>query len=203
MIHCVIYLNAGRTLSDAKTPAQKWLDFDVSLLDVSVEELYLMSLPRETAKLTRKGLRINGLLYVPTDMDGLTLEKTYDVAYSRSDLSCVYVLLDNCSFKMCFLSPHQSQYSGLSQPEADVLKQAERKLRSSARKQEVAASVTSIQSIRQIVREASATGSEKPKQDGKIINENRSGEREMLPRNEFLAAIRSTPGLPHALPRVP
>ena len=79
-----------------------------------------------------------------------------------------------------FSPPHQAQYSGLSQPEADVLKQAERKLRSSARKQEVAASVTSIQSIRQIVREASAAGSDKPKQDGKIINENRSGEREML-----------------------
>ena len=180
VIHCVIYLNAGRVLTDSATPAQKWLDSGVSLLDVSVEELYLMSLPREAAKLTRKGLRINGLLYVPMDMDGLMLDKTYDVAFSRSDLSCVYVLLDDCSFKPCQLSPHQAQYSGLSQPEADVLKQAERKLRSSARKQEVAASVTSIQSIRQIVREASAAGSEKPKQDGKIINENRSGEREML-----------------------
>lgn len=64
VIHCVLYLNAGRTLSDAKTPAQKWLDSDISLLDVPVEELYLLSLPREAAKLTRKGLRINGLLYV-------------------------------------------------------------------------------------------------------------------------------------------
>ena len=180
VIHCVIYLNAGRVLADSETPAQKWLDSDVSLMDVSVEELYLMSLPRETAKLTRKGLRVNGLLYVPTDMDGLTLEKTYDVAYSRSGLSCIYVLLDNCSFKMCFLSPHQSQYSGLSQPEADVLKQAERKLRSSARKREVSASVESIQSIRQIVRDASTAGSEKSKQDGKSIKENRSGERGLL-----------------------
>ena len=167
VIHCVLYLNAGRTLSDAKTPAQKWLDSDISLLDVPVEELYLLSLPREAAKLTRKGLRINGLLYVPTDMDGLTLDKTYDVAFSRSDLSCV-------------LSPHQSQYSGLSQPEASALKQHERKQRSTARRQEVAASVESIQSIRQIVRDASAAGSEKPKQDGKVINENRSGERGLL-----------------------
>ena len=139
-----------------------------------------MSLPRETAKLTRKGLRVNGLLYVPTDMDGLTLEKTYDVAYSRSDLSCIYVLLDNYSFKMCFLSPHQSQYSGLSQPEADALKQAERKLRGSARKREVSASVESIQRIRQIVRDASLVGSEKPKQDGQSIKEHRSGERGLL-----------------------
>ena len=180
VIHCVIYLNAGRVLADSETPAQKWLDSGVSLLDVPAEELYLMSLPRDTAKLTRKGLRLNGLLYVPTDMDSLTLDKTYDVAFSRSDLSCVYVLLDDCSFKMCFLSPHQSQYNGLSQPEADVLKQEERKLRSSARKHEVSASVESIQSIRQIVRDASLVGSEKPKQDGKMINENRSGERGLL-----------------------
>ena len=68
VIHCVLYLNSGRSLSDAKTPAQKWLDSDISLLDVPVEELYLLSLPREAAKLTRKGLRINGLLYVPTDI---------------------------------------------------------------------------------------------------------------------------------------
>lgn len=180
VIHCVLYLNAGRTLSDAKTPAQKWLDSDISLLDVPVEELYLLSLPREAAKLTRKGLRINGLLYVPTDMDGLTLDKTYDVAFSRSDLSCVYVLLNDRSFKPFWLSPHQSQYSGLSQPEASALKQHERKQRSTARRQEVAASVESIQSIRQIVRDASAAGSEKPKQDGKVINENRSGERGLL-----------------------
>jgi len=180
VLRCVLYLNAGQTLSDAKTPAQKWLESDVSLLDVSVEEIYLMSLPREAAKLTRKGLGINGLLYVPTDLDRLMLDKTYDVAFSRSDLSCVYVLLDDCSFKPCWLSPHQSQYSGLSQPEADALKQHERKQRSTARKHEVSASVENIQSIRQIVRDATLAGSEKTKQDGKSIKEHRSGERGLL-----------------------
>ena len=180
VIHCVIYINSGRILADAVTPAQKWLDSGASLLDVPTEELQLMSLPRKSAKLTRKGLRLNGLLYVPMDMDGLTLDKVYDVAFSRSDLSNVYILLDDCSFTPCRLSPHQTQYTGLSQPEADLLKQEERKLRSSARKQEVAASVESIQSIRQIVRDASLVGSDKPKQDGKIISENRSGERGLL-----------------------
>ena len=180
VIHCVLYINSGRILADAVTPAQKWLNSGVSLLNVPAGELILMSLPRENAKLTRKGLRLNGLLYVPMDMEDLTLDKTYDVAYSRSDLSCIYILLDDYSFKPCTLSPHQSQYSGLSQLEADALKQHERKQRSTARKQEVAASVTSIQSIRQIVKTASAAGSEKPRQDGKIINENRTGERGLL-----------------------
>ena len=180
IIHCVLYINSGRILADAKTPARKWLDSGVSLMNVPADELILMSLPRESAKLTRKGLRLNGLLYVPRDMEGLALDKTYDVAYSRSDLSNVYILLDDCSFKPCRLSPHQAQYSGLSQPEADALKQHERKQRSAARKHEVATSVASLQSIRQIVRDASAAGSQKSKQDGKIIGENRSDERRML-----------------------
>lgn len=180
VIHCVLYINSGRILTDAKTPAQKWLDSGVALLDVSAEELFLMSLPRESAKLTRKGLRLNGLLYVPAGMDGLMLDNVYDVAFSRADLGCVYILMEDCSFRPCRLSPHQSQYSGLSQPEADVMKQEERKLRSSAKKREVTASVESIQSIRQIVRDASAAGPQKSKQDGKTINENRSNERRLL-----------------------
>lgn len=57
VIHCVLYIKSGCILADVKTPAQKWLDSDVSLLN-------------------------------------------------------------DCSFKSCFLSPHQSQYSGLSQPGA-------------------------------------------------------------------------------------
>ena len=80
VIHCVLYLNAGRSLSDAETPAQKWLSSGFSLLTVPSEELHLMALPRERAKLTRKGLRLNGLLYVPTDIYGLPLDETYDVA---------------------------------------------------------------------------------------------------------------------------
>ena len=139
-----------------------------------------MSFPRESAKLTRKGLRLNGLLYVPADMEGLTLDKTYQVAFSHSDLSNIYILMDDCSFRACRLSPHQAQYAGLSQPEADVLKQHERKQRGIAAKREIAASVESIQSIRQIVQDASLAGSQKSKQDGKIINENRSGERGLL-----------------------
>lgn len=180
VIHCVLYLNAGRALNDAVTPAQKWLDSGVALLDVPAQELLLMSLPRENIKLTRKGLRLNGLLYVPADMEGLTLDKTYQVAFSQSDLSNIYILMEDCSFRPCRLSPHQSQYSGLSQPEADALKQHERKRRGAAAKREIAASVESLQNIRQIVQGATLAGSPKSKQDGKIISENRSGERGLL-----------------------
>ena len=88
--------------------------------------------------------------------------------------------MEDGTFKPCRLSSYQSQYSGLAQPEADELKREERKRRGAAGKREIAASVESIQSIRQIIREASAAGSEKLKQDGKIIKANRSGERGLL-----------------------
>ena len=180
VIHCVLYINSGRILADAVTPSQKWIDSGVSPLDVPAEELFLMSLPRENAKLTRKGLRMNGLLYVPADMDGLVLGEVYPVAYDPSDLSGVSIIMEDGTFKPCRLSSYQSQYSGLAQPEADELKREERKRRGAAGKREIAASVESIQSIRQIIREASAAGSEKLKQDGKIIKANRSGERGLL-----------------------
>ena len=43
VIHCVLYLNAGRVLADTVTPAQKWLDSGVSLLNAPAEELFLIS----------------------------------------------------------------------------------------------------------------------------------------------------------------
>ena len=110
------------------------------------------------------------------DITGLSITE-------RANMGISFAFQQPVRFKgitVSHLSPHQSQYSGLSQPEANAMKQDERKKRNTARKHEVAASVESIQSIRQIVRDASAVGSGKLKQDGKVISENRSDERRML-----------------------
>ncbi|MDE7246761.1 MAG: DDE-type integrase/transposase/recombinase [Lachnospiraceae bacterium] len=180
VIHCILYLNAGRSLADAETLAQKWVAAAPQLMDVPDEEMLLTALPRERVKLTRKGLRINGLLYVPTNMDGLILEEKYTVCYNPSDLSAVFILMDDCSFKLCPLASCQTQYTGLSQTEADILKQEERKRRGAAGKREVEASIMSIQNIRQIVQSAENAGAEKSIQNGKDIQENRSDERRRL-----------------------
>ncbi len=165
VIHCVLYLNSGRFLEDAETPAQKWLAAAPSLLDVPFEELLLMALPREQAKLTRKGLRVNKLLYVPEDMGGLILNKIYTVSSSPSDLSCVYILTDGGTFRKCSLSSPYQHYTGLSQPEAEVLIREEQKRRKAAEKREVAASAENIQNIQAVLRGALADGTEKPRQD--------------------------------------
>ena len=105
LIHCIVYLNSGRTLSSGCTPAQLWAESTPQLLDVDAEELRLMSLPRTTAKLSRKGVRVNGVLYVPADMDGLFLGDTCSLAYDPANLSSVY--LAEHDFRPCTAAPGQ------------------------------------------------------------------------------------------------
>ena len=105
LIHCIVYLNSGRTLSSGYTPAQLWAETTPQLLDVDANSLHLMSLPRTTAKLSRKGVRVNGVLYVPTDMDGLYLGDTLTLAYNPANLSRVY--LAEHDFRPCMAAPGQ------------------------------------------------------------------------------------------------
>lgn len=72
VIHSVLYLNSGR-LIDGKTPAERWTELSPRLMEVDLQELHIQTLPRDTAKLTRKGLRINRMWYAPDDADGLTI----------------------------------------------------------------------------------------------------------------------------------
>ncbi len=105
LIHCIVYLNSGRTLSSGHTPAQLWQSSAPQLLDVDANELYLLSLPRVAAKLTRKGVRVNGVLYVPTDMEGLFLGDTCSLTFDPADLSCVY--LAEHDWRVCEAAPGQ------------------------------------------------------------------------------------------------
>lgn len=105
LIHCIVYLNSGRTLSSGYTPAQLWQASTPQLLDVDANALRLMSLPRTAAKLTRKGVRVNGVLYVPNDMEGLFLGDTCSLAFDPANLSRVY--LAEHDFRPCMAAPGQ------------------------------------------------------------------------------------------------
>lgn len=130
LIHCIVYLNSGRTLSSGCTPAQLWQSSTPQLLDVDANSLYLMSLPRAAAKLTRKGLRVNGILYVPTDMDGLFLADTCSLSYDPANLSRVY--LAEHDFRPCMAAPGQgveeqslSDYQATQEGRRAMLREAE------------------------------------------------------------------------------
>ena len=92
VIHSVLYLNSGR-LIDGKTPAERWLEMSPRLMTVDMEDLHIQTLPRDTAKLTRKGLRINHIWYAPDDTDGLTIGDSYTIAYDQADLRRIHIIL--------------------------------------------------------------------------------------------------------------
>ena len=81
VIHSVLYLNSGR-LVDGKTPAERWTELSPRLMAVDPQELHIQTLPRDTAKLTRKGLRINRMWYAPDDADGLTIGDSYSANFA-------------------------------------------------------------------------------------------------------------------------
>ena len=97
---------------------------------MDANSLYLMSLPRAAAKLTRKGLRVNGILYVPTDMDGLFLADTCSLSYDPANLSRVY--LAEHDFRPCMAAPGQgveeqslSDYQATQEGRRAMLREAE------------------------------------------------------------------------------
>lgn len=176
VIHAVLYLNSGRVLKSGKTPAQQWSEAAPRLLEVPMDELRLMSLPRQAVKLARKGFRVNALWYTPENMDGLFLGDTYTLAYDQTNLSCVYLVMEH-EFRRCPAAPGQG-VDGVSQAEFEALKKRQEASRRVATAQEVQASTKSLQCIQEIVH--GAQGMADRRQEGQAIKANRTAERRRI-----------------------
>lgn len=144
LIHCIVYLNSGRALPSGKSPTQLWAESTPQLLDVDPNELYLMSLPRAAAKLTRKGVRVNGILYAPADMEGLFLADTCSLAYDPANLSRVY--LAEHDFRPCMAAPGQ----GVEELSLTAYQAAQHHRRAMMREAEGVATSASIDCLRAI-----------------------------------------------------
>ena len=160
IIYAVLYLNSGRRLPDGRTPAQKWMEASPHLLEAPARELYQKTLPRISGKLTRKGFRVNRFWYYPSDMENLALEDSYTLAYDPSDTAAVFLVLPDGSHRPCLLQSGGEAYKGVSLSELDIARKEEREARKAGQAQEDAASMASIQAIRQVVREASQSQSQ-------------------------------------------
>lgn len=176
VIHAVLYLNSGRVLKSGKTPTQQWSEAAPRLLEVPMDELRLMSLPRQAVKLARKGFRVNALWYTPENMDGLFLGDTYTLAYDQTNLSCVYLVMEH-EFRRCPAAPGQG-VDGVSQAEFEALKKRQEASRRVATAQEVQASTKSLQCIQEIVH--GAQGMADRRQEGQAIKANRTAERRRI-----------------------
>jgi len=155
VIYCILYLNSGRPLVDGRTPAQHWLESEPHLLEAAYQEVLLLALPRTSAKLTRTGLRVNKLTYVPTG-SGLRIGERYTVAYDRSCLSHIYIVTPTAAPMLCSLSADSAEYAGLSQPEAELQRAEKKSQRQMAERKQLQASVETIQGIETIIKAAEA-----------------------------------------------
>ena len=56
------------------------------MMAVDPQQLYVQTLPRDSEKLTWKGIWINRMWYAMDDADGLTIGDMYIIAYDPADL---------------------------------------------------------------------------------------------------------------------
>ena len=149
VIHSILYLNSGRLIG-GKTPAQAWLALSPRLMAVDPQELYVQTLPRDTAKLTRKGIRINRMWYAPDDAADLTIGESYTIAYDPSDLRCIHIILSDqaCPCHTAGVGHPLSVY------EADAAHESAKVHTQTAQMKETAVSITAMQAIRAIVEQA-------------------------------------------------
>ena len=175
VIHSVLYLNSGR-LVDGKTPAERWTELSPRLMAVDPQELHIQTLPRDTAKLTRKGLRINRMWYAPDDADGLTIGDSYTVAYDPADLRRIHIILAD------WICPCHAIGIGqpLSEIEWEKAHKAAKKNRGAACAKETASSIAATQAIRAIIEHADSHRETIQRVDGEQIKQDKLTERGQL-----------------------
>ena len=175
VIHSVLYLNSGRFV-DGKTPAERWTELSPRLMAVDPQELHIQTLPRDTAKLTRKGLRINRMWYAPDDADGLTIGDSYTVAYDPADLRRIHIILAD------WICPCHAIGIGqpLSEIEWEKAHKAAKKNRGAARAKETASSIAATQAIRAIIEHADSHRETIQRVDGEQIKQDKLTERGQL-----------------------
>lgn len=153
LIHSITYLNSGRLLPDGKTAAQRWLEDGARLLTPSISELHSLTLPRVTAKLTRKGLKVNGLWYALQETDGLYIGDSYTLAYDPADAGSVFLMMDGGAIP-CFVNKASTRYEGLSNQEMSQDQVRQRAALKAAEQEAQQAGVAAVRAIQGIVKQA-------------------------------------------------
>ncbi|WP_243421380.1 Mu transposase C-terminal domain-containing protein, partial [Pseudoflavonifractor phocaeensis] len=166
IIHSVLYLNSGR-LVDGKTPAERWRELSPRLMAVDPQELHIQTLPRDTVKLTRKGIRVNRMWYAPNDADGLTIGDSYTIAYDPADLRRIHIILAD---RICPCHAVEIGQS-LSVCEVDAVHEVAKTHVQAARLRETATSITAMKAIRSVIEQADSRREPIRQVDGEQIKQ--------------------------------
>lgn len=176
VIHSILYLNSGR-LVDGKTAAERWLELSPRLMAVDPQELHIQTLPRDTVKLTRKGVRVNRMWYAPDDATGLTIGDSYTIAYDRADLRRIYIILADW---VCPCHAVDLDHSTVSETEWKKAHEAANRNKGAARAKETASSIAATQAIRSIIEYADEHRETIGQVDGEQIKQDKLTERGQL-----------------------
>ena len=153
VLHSIIYLNSGRCLSSGKSPAQLWRECNPKLLDVPELELRIQALPRDSVRLTQRGIKFNHLQYVPQTADGLRIGGTYTAAYDPNNLRQIYLILQD-EVRACSLGTHDTTFLGGSNAEASLLRSQLQAQKREGKRQALEVSTRNMGSIQAIIGQA-------------------------------------------------
>lgn len=200
IIQCVLYCNTGRTI-DAFTrtpemiqneltpiPANIW-DWLVkhkqdSRMPVNAEDVYLRLLPRDTAIISRQGVRFKNLYYTNDEMEeqlvksGVSGTKEIDIAY---DIECVNRIywIRNGIYEPLDLTPSSATYIDLSFTETQKIEQQEKEIRKNAETQTLEVGISTNEGILNIRKNAEKRVHEKRE----LIEQKQRREREKNDRS--------------------
>lgn len=170
LIRCIIYYNSKRIIenypysenmlkANVKPYASDIWNWGIcqtgaDLLTVSANELILTLLPRTTGRLTRQGLKVNGLRYKHENFTEKYLSGgTAIVAYNPDDVSCVW-LIENGAY-ICFMLI-ESRFGGVDLSKAQELKSRQKTLIKSVAEDNLQAHIELANHIEAIVNSTAA-----------------------------------------------
>lgn len=188
LIHSILHYNNGRhityhsdTTETLMTPSDIWAKMAAKgksrILDVNDEEIYQLSLPRETAVVSRKGVRHNGFDYLPDGYEKIAVGEKVIYGYDNQDISQIYIFKDNETV-VCKLSAQSKQYCYMSNAEKASLKRQKSEQNKAAERKRLESKTKTVQSITGII--TSAEIAEKQNLQTPAIKENREKEKAKL-----------------------
>lgn len=195
LIHCILYLNSRRVLENhqmsadmrkqgvAPTAAGLWQYYATTgksaLLELNSQEVYYMSLPRKTCKLTRKGISHNHFLYVnagflTSEAGQRQIGQKVSIACDEQSVGEIYLVLDG-DYIPFQLAPQYAAYDGAARTESELYWKADRRHKQDYRKLEEEGRVELLQKLTKIRDEAKPEVDRR--QNGADINAQRAQER--------------------------
>lgn len=166
VVQCIVSLNKSRVLKELghlpigapKTPAKLWMWFceqgKTALMDVDEHEIYLRSLPRATAKVTRKGIVFEGLRYLPEKGMRLCIGQQVQFAYDRQNRECIYLLDGEGNMRSCQLAQSSFQFHDYGAGDIEAIGDAEREIRKRLERAELEERIKMRSEIFRIVAQA-------------------------------------------------